>query len=304
VGPWERLPQLFAYGLVSGSVITLGAIGLSLTHSILRFANFAHGDLMTAGAYIALGFLLVFQRIPALRGHFGRLSFGPAMIPAFLLALLGTGILAIAIDRLVYRRLRRARPVMLLMLSVGVAFVLRNLILFSAGADPYYYSHRIQRAIHILGVRLKVDQVFIIALGFVLVVLLHLFLTRTRIGKAMRAMADNPELAQVTGIDTERVIAWTWGIGAALAAAGGILSGIENKLITPQLGWQALLPLFAAVVLGGIGSPYGAMAGGMLIGITQELSTAFISTAYKPAVAFGILVLMLILRPQGLFGRR
>ncbi len=301
---WERLPQLVAYGLVSGSVITLGAIGLSLTYSILRFANFAHGDLMTTGAYIACGFLLLFRSLGILGGRFGKLSFGPAMVPAFLLALVGTAVLAIVIDRIVYRRLRRARPVMRLMASVGVAFVLRNVILFSAGADPYYYSRKIQRAIYILGVKLKADQLFIIGLAAALVFLLHLFLTYTKVGKAMRAMADNPELAQVTGINTERIIAWTWGIGAALAAAGGILSGIENKLVTPELGWQALLPLFAAVILGGIGSPYGAMAGGMLIGMAEEVSTAFVSTAYKPAIAFGILVLMLILRPQGLFGRR
>ena len=120
----------------------------------------------------------------------------------------------------------------------------------------------------------------------------------------MRAMADNPELAQVSGINTELVVAWTWAIGASLAAIAGMLAGIENKMITPELGWQTLLPLFAAIILGGIGSPYGAMVGGMTIGLAEEVSTAFISTSYKPAVAFGVLVLMLLIRPQGLFGRR
>ncbi len=299
---WERLPQLFVYGLVSGSVITLGAIGLSLTYSILRFSNFAHGDLMTSGAYLGLAFLALFS--PLLPGRFGPLSFGPALIPAVACAMAANAALAIGVDRLVFKRLRRAKAVLLLMASVGVAFVLRNLILFSAGPDPLYFSHRIQRALRIGGVRVKADQLFILGTALLFVLLLHLLLRYTKTGKAMRAMADNPELAQVTGIDTERVVAWTWGVGASLAALGGILSGIENKLVTPELGWQTLLPLFAAVVLGGIGSPYGAMVGGMAIGLAEEVSTAFISTAYKPAVAFGLLVVMLLLRPQGLFGRR
>ena len=299
---WERIPQLIVYGLVSGSVITLGAVGLSLTYSILRFSNFAHGDLMTSGAYLGLGFLVLFA--PLLPGRFGPLSFGPALIPAVLCAMACNAALAIGIDRLVYRHLRRAKAVLLLMASVGVAFVLRNLILFSAEADPLYFSHHIQRALRIGGIRVKADQLFIVGVAVLAVIGLHVLLRYTKTGKAMRAMADNPELAQVSGINTERVVAWTWAVGAALAALGGILSGIENKLVTPELGWQTLLPLFAAVILGGIGSPYGAMLGGMTIGLAEEVSTAFISTAYKPAVAFGILVAMLLVRPQGLLGRK
>lgn len=299
---WERIPQLVVYGLVSGSVITLGAIGLSLTYSILRFSNFSHGDLMTTGAYLGIAFLWLFGHL--LKGRFGPLSFGPALIPAALCAMVANAALAITIDRLVYRRLRGAKAVLLLMASVGVAFVLRNLVLLGAGSDPLYYSRKIQRALLIAGVRVKADQLFILGTALLFVFLLHLFLQYTKTGKAMRAMADNPELAQVSGINTELVVAWTWAIGASLAAVAGMLAGIENKMITPELGWQTLLPLFAAVILGGIGSPYGAMVGGMTIGLAEEVSTAFISTSYKPAVAFGILVLMLLIRPQGLFGRR
>lgn len=301
---WDRLPQLVVYGMISGSVITLGAIGLSLTYSILKFANFAHGDLVTSGAYLTLGFFVAFQTMNFLPGRFGPLSFGPALAVALVLGMAANAALATGVDRLIYHRLRRARPVLLLMVSVGVAFVLRNLILFSAGPDPFYYSRKIQPSLIWWGIRIKVDQLFVLALALLLVFLLHMFLSRTKTGKAMRAMADNPELAQVSGINTERVIAWTWGIGAALAAAGGALVGIENKIVTPEMGWQLLLPLFAAVVLGGIGSPYGAMVGGFTLGLAEEISTAFIPTAYKSAVAFGILVLMLLLRPQGLFGRR
>ena len=153
-----------------------------------------------------------------------------------------------------------------------------------------------------MGVRIKPDEIFIIALTACLVVALHLFLQRTRTGKAMRAAADNMGLARVCGINTEHIVMWTWAIGAILAASGGIMAGIENKFITPNFGWDMLLPMFAAVILGGVGSPYGALLGGMTIGLSGEISTAFISTAYKPAVAFVILVLMLLLRPRGLLG--
>lgn len=299
-----RIPQLIVYGVVSGSVITLGAVGLSLSYGILRFGNFAHGDLMTLGAYFALVFLGVMRWVGMPEVPFGPLSFGPAMAVALVGAMGAAGGTAIIIDRLVYRRLRGARAVILLIASVGVTFLLRNLVLFAWGPDACYYTERIQRARLFWGIRIKPDQWFIVATAAVLVLLLHLFLTRTKMGKAMRATADNMELAKVTGIDTERVVRWVWGIGAALAAAGGVLAGIENKVVTPELGWQMLLPMFAAVILGGIGNPYGALAGGMIIGLSEEISTIFISASYKPAVAFGILVLMLILRPHGLFGRR
>jgi branched-chain amino acid transport system permease protein/neutral amino acid transport system permease protein len=135
----------------------------------------------------------------------------------------------------------------------------------------------------------------------VLIVLVHLFLKKTRIGKAMRASSDNMDLAEVVGIDTHRVIIWTWSVGTALAVFGGIMLGVENGL-RPPMGWELLLPLFAAAILGGIGQPYGAMVGGLIIGIAQEASTGFISTAYKPAVAFIIMILVLLIRPQGIFG--
>jgi branched-chain amino acid transport system permease protein/neutral amino acid transport system permease protein len=132
--------------------------------------------------------------------------------------------------------------------------------------------------------------------------LLSLFLQRTKLGKAMRATADNFDLALVSGIDTERVVLWTWAIGNALAAAGGVLLGMSVRL-QPIMGWDLLLPIFAAAILGGIGSPYGAMVGALLIGLAEELSTPFIHTSYKPAVSLIILVLVLLVRPQGIFGK-
>lgn len=298
-----RIPQLIVYGLISGAILSLGGIGLSLTYSILSFANFGHGDLMMVGAYFSLAFLALTGKLGISNKGFLGLSFGGGMLVAMALTMGATAGVAVLLDRLIYCRLRKARPVLLLMASVGVAFVLRNAVLFSAGPDAMYYSQRIQRAMVLWGIRVKPDHFFILAVALLCVVSVWLFLTRTKMGKAMRAMADNPDLAKVTGINTERVVMWAWVIGAALAAIGGTLAGIENKLILPELGWQMLLPLFAAVILGGIGNPYGAMVGGMVIGLSGEISTAFVSTAYKPAVAFAILVLILILRPKGLFGR-
>jgi len=144
-------------------------------------------------------------------------------------------------------------------------------------------------------------QVWILLMAVLLVVGVWLFLQKTKMGKAMRAMADNMDLAAVSGIDTERMIVGTWVLGAALAAAAGIMLGLDTQL-RPAMGWLMLLPLFAAAILGGLGNPYGAIAGGMIIALAQELSTLVFNTAYKPAVSFVLMVLLLLLRPQGLFG--
>lgn len=277
-----------------------------MTYRILNFANFSHGDIMSLGAFLALVSLSLLRGLGIPDSPFGPLSFGLPMVLAFFIALLLTALAAIIIDRILYLRLRRTGPIVLLIAAVGMAFCLRNIIQFIWGPQPQYYIKAIQiaRKIPLLGIRIKPDEVFIIIVVALLVIGLHFFLQKTKMGKAMRAASDNMELARVSGIDTEKVIMWTWAIAAALAAAGGILVGIEDKFITPDMGWQMLLPIFAAVILGGIGNPYGAMAGGMIIGLSGEISTAFISTAYKPAVAFIIMVIVLIIKPRGLFGTR
>jgi branched-chain amino acid transport system permease protein/neutral amino acid transport system permease protein len=279
--------QLVLNGIVTGSILVLGAIGLTLTYGILRFANFAHGDIMTLGAYTAL--ILVMMNVP--------------IIIAFPVAMAFTALVGILIDTILYRPLRKKGSIVLLISSVGVALLLRNIVQIIWGPQMRYYSTEIQIAYILpLGLRIKPDQVMIILTASAFIVLLHLFLKKTRTGKAMRAMADNSDLARITGIDTDRIIMWTWGIGCALAAAAGILLGMEVQL-RPFMGWDLLLPIFAAAILGGIGKPYGAMAGGIIIGLSQEISTAFISTAYKPAVSFVILILVLLVRPSGIFGK-
>jgi len=302
----SRIPQLLIYGVISGSILSLGGIGVSLTYSILGFANFAHGDFMALGAYIALGLFTLTAGLGSPSTPLGPLSFGFGFILSFILAMGLTALTVVLIDRFLFKRLRHTSSIILMMSSIGVALGLRNVLQFFWGPQPHYYIEKIQLAIVIpgVGVRIKPDQVFIIIAAIVSVGLVHYFLQHTKMGKAMRATADNMALARVTGINTERVILWTWVIGAALAATAGILAGIENKFITPELGWQMLLSIFASVVLGGLGNPYGAILGGMIIGLSEEVSTAFISTGYKPAVAFIIMIIMLLVKPTGLLGKR
>ena len=298
--------ELFVYGIVFGSIISLGAIGLSLVYGIIRFANFAHGDLMSAGAFVALFMvtgLLSWIGIPDTK--FGPLSFGLRMLIAFPVSMAIVGGVAIALDRILYRKLRmkKSGPVMLAMSSLGAAFILRMIILILWGADSLFYRPGLIRyALQLpLGIKIRPDQILILAVVCLLVGLLHMFLQKTKLGKAMRATADNMELALVSGIDTERIIIWTWGIGGALAAAGGILYGIDVQ-VHPYMGWNFLIPLFAATILGTIGNIYGAMVGGLVIGVAQQVSTAFMLPTYKPAVAFMVMIIILLVRPKGIFG--
>jgi branched-chain amino acid transport system permease protein/neutral amino acid transport system permease protein len=277
--------QLVIYGIVLGSILTLGAIGVSMIFGILRFAHFAHGDLMTSGAYIGLSFIVatglpVWWALPA--------------------GMIGAAALAVVIDQLLYRRIRRTQPVILLISSFGIALVLRSLVQMIWGPDNQNYSTGIQIPWRVGDFIIKPDHVWIVLSAVLLVTALHLFLTRTRMGKAMRAMSDNMDLALVTGIPAERVVIWTWVMGGALAAAAGVFLGIDTRL-HPVMGWTVLLPVFAAAILGGIGRPYGAIVGGMVIGLAMEVSTLVIEPAYKPAVAFALMVGTLLFRPQGIF---
>jgi branched-chain amino acid transport system permease protein len=299
------MAELVGYGMVLGSIITLGAIGLTLVYGIARFGNFAHGDMMTLGAYLAL--LLTTNVFPALGiydGRLGPLSFGWVMLASFVPAMAATGLVAVAVDRLVYRRMRRLRvpSVMLGMASLAVAFILRSLIYIAWGPDFHFYAPGLRPMLRLpLGIKLRPDQIFIIIVTWTLVVLLYLFLQQTKMGKALRAMADNPDLARISGIPTEQMTTWTWIIGGGMAAAGGILLGIDSQ-VRPEMGWILLLALFAAVTLGGIGNAYGALIGGLVIGIVQQVSTQWLLPAYKPAVAFAVLILILLLRPRGILG--
>ena len=274
--------------LVLGSIYALGAIGVSMLYGILRFAHFAHGDLMTLGAYLAL----------VLVGGLGWPAI--AALPA---AMAATAAAAIAVDRLFYRPFRDRPTIVLLIASFGVALMLRSVVQLVWGVEDEYYGTFLPPLESLAPFAIAEKHLYIAAAVVVLVGLTHYLLAYTRIGKAMRAMSDDADLARITGIGTERMVLWTWIVGAALAAAAGVLLGMDTRL-KPEMGWNLLLAIFAAAILGGLGRPYGAIAGGMVIGFMEELSTIVIPPDYKSAVAFGVMVMVLILRPHGIFRGR
>ncbi|MGP1397904.1 MAG: branched-chain amino acid ABC transporter permease [Inquilinaceae bacterium] len=283
-------------GIVLGSIYALGAVGVSILFGILRFAHFAHGDLMTLGAYLALS---------------GVVWLGlPAML-ALPLAMVGTAAAAIGVDRLFYRPFRAGPSIIVVIASFGVMLMVRSAVQLIWGVEITSYVQGIQRPILFFDtLRIAERHFYIVGGAVLLVIALHAFLTRTRTGKAMRAMSDDADLARVSGIDTERIVMWTWIIGAGLAGAAGVFLGMDTQL-NPNMGWNALLPIFAAAILGGIGRPYGAIAGGLVIGLAEELSAypwigdaPLLSPGYKTAVAFALMVAMLIWRPSGLFRGR
>ena len=297
--------QYLADGIVLGATLALGAIGLTLTYNILRFANFAHGEFLAFGAYFALIFAVWTGAMATGGQTFGALSFGWDFVPAIGVAVLATALLALLLDWLLFRPLRRSEvAITLVIASFGASLMLRNLIVFAWGSQPEYFSRRISIAREILpGVRMSSDEIFVVIAAAVLMLALHLFLARTRLGKAMRAVSDNPRLAEVAGIDVRGVIRWTWIVGAGLAAFAGILFGLTVQ-ISPEMGFTLILPMFAAAILGGVGSIYGAVLGGLIIGLAQSLSVPVFGPAWQPAVAFGLMFAILLVYPQGILGER
>ena len=301
--------QILADGLIIGSVVSLGAIGLSLTFSILRFANFGHGELLAWGAYVALSALAVFAALAGGAHPVAPFSFGWPLLAALAVAALAVSLLALALDSALFKRLRRQGAITLVIASFGAALALRNLLLFIYGGVPEYYSQELQIAVALVprriggGLRITPDQLFVLGLTAVTVVGVHLFLSRSTLGRAMRATAMNPQLARVAGIDPERVLRATWVIGAMLAAVAGVFAGLTVQL-RPTLGLDLLLPLFAAVILGGIGSVWGAVLGGLIVGVAESAAVHVVGAEYRAAAAFAVLILILLVRPTGLFAEK
>jgi branched-chain amino acid transport system permease protein len=294
--------QALADGILTGAIIALGAIGVTFTLEIMRFANFAHSELLTWGAYIAL----VIVTFAGPGTPTGPLSFGWQLLAASLMAAVLTGLAAWAIDTLVFRRLRRrgALPLTMVFAAFGAALVMRHLIVLVFGHESRYYTRELQMAVELLpGVRMLPDQIFILGLALAAMIALHAFLAWSRTGIAMRAMAESPALAQVCGIEVDAVVRLTWIISGALAAFAGVFTGLTPQL-HPEIGFNLLLSLFAAAILGGTGSLAGAVLGGLLVGLAENLSLLVISPGYKGAMPFLLLLAILILRPQGIFGAR
>jgi branched-chain amino acid transport system permease protein len=326
--PMNSFVSKVANGLLRGLIIGLTGIGLSMTYSILGFANFAHGDFITVGAFIGtMTSYVIAGVLGAATYDIGALTLielnasdlglaitgGPIAFLAIVLGLLiaGAGTVGVVLltDHLAFKPLRDRSGVTLLITSIGVALVLRYLVNFVWGTskrNTYTSSEAWDLAIPIGNGALRLDahDFTLLILGVALMLGVHLLLQTSKLGKAMRAMADNKDLAKVTGIPTDRVVQFTWILGGSLTGVAGYTWVLWRGTFGWFDGWLFLLLVFAAVILGGIGSIYGAMAGGLIIGLTHDLSTIFIPPALQKAAAFALMIVVLVVRPSGLFGGR
>jgi len=286
----EPFAQRSVNGLVAGSYFALGAIGLTLVYGILKLVNFAHGDMLTFGSYIALLF---------------DTTLGLPLSAALLFGVAATAAFGVASELIMWRPMRKKRAGMLqlLLMSLGLAFVLRNMIQFVAGTAPQSLDANVTDTYGFLGLTIGRTELVVVVIAFVVLTAVATMLRVTTLGRQMRALADNFDLAETTGIDTSRIVLWTWALAGALAGLAGVLVVAATGSLSPNTGFFLLLSLFAAVVLGGIGNAYGALAGGLVIGLTQEWSTLVISSEWKVAVSFIVLIVVLIVRPEGIFGK-
>ncbi|WP_417685763.1 branched-chain amino acid ABC transporter permease [Roseibium sp.] len=271
-------------GIVLGSIYALGAVGITLLFAILRYAHLAHGDLATLGAFIAFAIVT---------------SFGINPLLALPFAMIATAVVAIGIDKVFYEHLRERPRIVTVMASLGIALMVRSVVQVVWGVDSESYVRGIVRPENYFGLRIKDREIYTILFMIALVGVLQLFLARSKWGKAMRAMSDNPNLALLSGIDNKKVVMLTWLIAGGLCAASGVFLGLNTELKS-MMGWHMLLPMFAAAILGGVGRVEGAVLGGLIVGIAEELSVLVLPSEYKAAMAFVILLFMLLVRPTGL----
>jgi branched-chain amino acid transport system permease protein len=295
--------QFIVDGLLTGSMVGLGAIGVTLTYSILRFSNFAHGDFMAWGTYATL---TVVSAIGAMFGKvapIGPLSFGWPLIVAVIVGMAITGLMALVLDMILFARLRaKGQAIIVVMASFGASMALRSLLEFIFTSRPAYFSRAIQIAMPVgFGIRITPDQIVLLLVTAALVLAVHLLITRTQIGRSMQAVSQNAALARVVGIDVAKVVRVTWLLGGSLACVAGVMIGILVQ-IRPLMGFDMLLPMFAAAILGGIGSVPGAVLGGVIIGLAESGAVQLIGAEWRAAVSFIILMAVLLVRPIGIFG--
>jgi branched-chain amino acid transport system permease protein/neutral amino acid transport system permease protein len=283
----EQFLQFALNGLLSGGILALPAIAFSLLYGILRFPNFAIGTYITAGGFIAFA-ANVTLRLP--------------LPVAFLLTMVFTGLLGIGVDRLAFRPMRQRRSLTLAIVSIGVSFILENICRFIWGNDLRSYNLPVSRGMEWGGLRVGKEQLVIVLVSLAFMVLVQVLLRYTRLGKAMRAVADNAMLASVKGIDSEGIILRTSFLGAALTGAAGVMLGVDTA-IDPLMGFKLILSIFAAAIVGGIGSATTAVGGAFFVGLAEEISMIWLPATYKSAIGFGMIVLILLFRPAGLFRR-
>ena len=288
--------QQIINGLTLGSIYALFALGYTMVYGVLLMINFAHSEIFMVGAYIGFWVLALLPGVL------------PPIIPLYFLiifgfALLFTGILAVWVEKMAYRPLRHAPRLAPLISAIGVSIFLQNLIMLTVGAEsqPYPETFGVTQ-FEFSGLRVNSIQILIFTFAIVLMVALQLFITRTKLGKAMRAVSQNHIVAQLMGINTNTIIAVTFFIGGGLGGVAGVLNGLYYGSIKYNMGFLPGIKAFTAAVLGGIGNIKGAMAGGFLLGILEALSAGYISSEYKDVIAFVVLILVLVFKPTGIFG--
>lgn len=276
-------------GLSLGSIYALGAVGLTLVYGILKLTNFAHGDFLTFGAYMTF---------------LASVTWGLPIVPAVLFAVVMTALLGLLFEKVMWgpMRARGAGTLQLLLMAIGLAFLVRYSLQFGYGTAVRQLPVDRITTVDVLGINIGSTRLIVIGVGLAILIGVGLLLKYTTLGKRMRALSDNLELAESAGIDTSRVILYTWLLAGGLAGLAGALAGSLIQ-VYPELGFELLLALFAAVVIGGIGDAFGALVGGLLLGVMIEWWTLFGPAQWKIAVGFAVLIVVLIVRPQGIFGR-
>jgi neutral amino acid transport system permease protein len=285
----HAVAQTGVNGLSLGAIYALGAVGLTLVYGILKLVNFAQGDFLTFGAYMA---------------YLVNVTWGLPLVVGIFWAMVATALIGLLFERVLWApmRAKHAGFLQLILMSIGLAFVLRAIIQWFWSTDIRVLDVDTTSTVQLLGLRIGQTQLIVLIVGVVVLVAIGLMLRLTLLGKRMRALSDDLELAETAGIDTRRVITYTWIFAGALAGLAGVLAAAVTDLY-PELGFELLLPIFAAVILGGIGDAFGALAAGMVIGVMTEWSTLVIDARWKTAVGFLVLIIALIVRPQGIFGK-
>ncbi len=284
----EFLQQLIN-GLSLGSIYALIALGYTMVYGILKLINFAHGEIYMIGAYIAYYLVMIF-----------KLNF----ILALLLAMFFSAIFGIIVERLAYKPLRNSSRISALLTALGVSMLLQNLGLKIFGGDPKPFPELVEnKAIFLGDIIIFNQQIIIVVVSIILMIVLHIIVRYTKTGKAMRAVAYDQEAAKLMGIDSNKIISYTFAIGSALAAAAGVLIGMRFNRIEPLMGMMPGIKAFIAAVLGGIGSIPGAVIGGLIMGISESLVVGYISSSYRDAIAFAILIVILLVKPEGILGK-
>lgn len=276
-------------GLSLGAIYALGAVGLTLVYGILKLTNFAHGDFLTFGAYMA---------------YLVNVTWGAPLVVGVFWAMLATALLGLLFERTLWGPMRRKHAgfLQLILMSLGLAFMLRGVFQWFWGTEIRQLDVDTTSTVELFGLRIGQTELIVLVVGVVVLIGTGLMLRYALLGKRMRALSDDLDLAETAGIDTRRVILYTWIFSGALAGLAGVLSAATTNL-RPELGFELLLPIFAAVILGGIGDAFGALAAGMVLGVMTEWSTLVIDARWKTSVGFVVLVLVLVIRPQGIFGK-